>query len=583
MMITFSCMAVDKHQTNEDYDMLWKELHAFENQNLPQSAFEVAQKIYQLALDDKRDDQLIKSIIFKQKLSKQFEDLDPVEYIVRAENEYELLHSEAAKSIYASFLAELYFQYGNQNQYRFKNRTTSSSDDLPAFSSLEAIQRKALDLYQKSLEYNKDYMLKNFSEILKYDASPFRIIVKDVKSFLQLRALYHFTNSRSLVSIVNPLDRIENPDFFKSNTAFSQIDLVVTDNAFKAQALKLFQSLTNNPYLNNDEKEKLYLLRLDYLKNQSSIARKEELYLESLEEFSVNAQTNAGKALSYIKRLEYYLSKAQSSSEVERSNEYALKAQTTLEKANEVITDESFLTILKKQKERFEQRDLDLEMEQVLIPNQAHQLRLAYKNMDRVYFRLFKLNSSQRSTWLEKRRSEEQIAYLSEVESHSSWNSQLPSENIYFNNSTVLPLDPQDVGFYVLQVSNNNDFSYGANDVLSVNSFQVSGLSYFTDQQASSFSAQVLDRWTGVPISGVSVLFFESRYDSRTRRQQWYEIGETTSNNQGEFYSNSKSNNVVFLLKNGSDKMVSILNLVNEGLVFQCIYKLVPTDTLKCP
>ena len=71
---------------NGDYDKLWKSVEDKQASH-PKQAVKIVEEIYTKALKEKRDDHLIKAILYKDRLRARFEDKETVEYILEAEKE----------------------------------------------------------------------------------------------------------------------------------------------------------------------------------------------------------------------------------------------------------------------------------------------------------------------------------------------------------------------------------------------------------------------------------------------------------------------------------------------------------------
>jgi hypothetical protein len=108
--------------TSQHFTSLWKQVDSLTNLGQPKSALEVVNNIYRQARTVKNDPQFIKAIIYRIRLNSEFQE----DYLVQTIGE---LHKEAqaapqpVKQVLRSILAEVYWKYYQNNQYRIRDRT----------------------------------------------------------------------------------------------------------------------------------------------------------------------------------------------------------------------------------------------------------------------------------------------------------------------------------------------------------------------------------------------------------------------------------------------------------------------------
>jgi type II secretory pathway pseudopilin PulG len=141
-------MAQDIYQND------WKKVKAFDEQGLPKSAMETVETILDKAKKEQNSTQVIKALIHQAKYMLALEEDAQLNIISTLKNEID--NSQfPTKNILESILANLYWQYFNQNQWQFYNRThTSEKVDQEDFRTwdLETLFAEIHTHYQKSLE-----------------------------------------------------------------------------------------------------------------------------------------------------------------------------------------------------------------------------------------------------------------------------------------------------------------------------------------------------------------------------------------------------------------------------------------------
>ena len=70
----FLTMNAFANNTPEVYEKLWKQVETFHNDGLPQSALKVVAEIYDLAIAEKNEKQIIKAIVHKMAYTKTLEE-----------------------------------------------------------------------------------------------------------------------------------------------------------------------------------------------------------------------------------------------------------------------------------------------------------------------------------------------------------------------------------------------------------------------------------------------------------------------------------------------------------------------------
>jgi hypothetical protein len=154
----FSLFAMDANSQNniKKYDAAWKKVEAFVKKNLPQSALTEVKKIYQLAKKEKQDAQIIKSLVYVTGLQSENREDNEVFSIHEIEKEI-AVSKEPVSSILNNLLAEMYWNYYQQNRWDLYNRTKTTDfkkDDITTWGT-DDFHKKIGELYQRSLKEEK--------------------------------------------------------------------------------------------------------------------------------------------------------------------------------------------------------------------------------------------------------------------------------------------------------------------------------------------------------------------------------------------------------------------------------------------
>ena len=300
--------------TNDDYDKLWEEVAVQENK-FPQTAYDLVDNIYRKAIKEERDDQLIKAIMYKTRLSRSIKDEDPAQEILAMEKEMSVLKSDAGRAVYASLIGQLYHNYGLRNAYRFQNRTQirgneGTESDL-AFSSLEYIQTKAAQYYIQSLDISSDISLDNMETLLESveDESSF-LKANNLVQFLHLRAIQHFVQSNAFVGLPSGHLQYNGPEYFEDNleggTAFSPAESDFSD--VNKMVLWIFSKTLNETNLEEHQRIWLRTQWISHVYHNAGFHEKVEAYISALHNLIDSNVSKQGVEYPTLKLINFYIS-----------------------------------------------------------------------------------------------------------------------------------------------------------------------------------------------------------------------------------------------------------------------------------
>src|SRR5918995_1203767 len=118
-----SLFAMDASSQNniKKYESAWKKVEDHVKKNLPKSALAEVKKIYQLAKKEKQDAQIIKSLVYMTGLQTENREDNQIFSITEIEKEI-ATGKEPVTAILNSLLAEMYWNYYQQNRWDLYNR-----------------------------------------------------------------------------------------------------------------------------------------------------------------------------------------------------------------------------------------------------------------------------------------------------------------------------------------------------------------------------------------------------------------------------------------------------------------------------
>ena len=130
----FNPTEVIHYNFGDDYKAAWHKVDSLEQQGLTRSALEVVEEIYSAAKKDNNQPQFIKSIFYKLKYGNYIEEDSHIKIINDVKAEIDSA-SFPANAILQSILANIYWQYYQNNRWRFQQRTETVNFDNEDFQT----------------------------------------------------------------------------------------------------------------------------------------------------------------------------------------------------------------------------------------------------------------------------------------------------------------------------------------------------------------------------------------------------------------------------------------------------------------
>jgi len=540
---------------NSNYNDLWNKVEQFEVEGLPKSALKIVEDIAIKAKKDDNAPQQIKTMLFKSKFALVLEEDAQLNIINDFKSQIEL-SSFPTKNILESLLANLYWQYFNQNRWQFYNRTKTSE-------KVDSIDFRTWDLqtlfdeihlhFQNSLQ--SGLMLQQ-EPLTKYDA--LLTLQKDSKIYRP--SLFDFLNHQALAfyktnetNITKPAYKfeIDNPDFLNDAETFSRLKIESKDStSLQLNALKIYQDLTQfhlkdqKPFALAD----VNIERLKFVNQHATFNDKKYILLKVLKSESEILKPHQVSSLYDFEIASiYYQQSNQYQPEV--NEEYRWKAKEAMEICNTVIAKfpesngAEKCAVLKSQ---IKQQTLQITTEDFLPIQKNGKILVRYKNLDSLQFSIFKLKRNQLEKFNKIYRKDEQLAFIKKLDADKSWESNLKNENDYQTHATEILIPKLNNGTYLIFASLEND-----ENTFAFSSIQVTDLALVESDTEDYKSFQIIDRNNGKPISGASIkLSYFQNNNRNTKREDF------STNRYGEIQvekDNDRYRNVLAQVKYGND------------------------------
>jgi uncharacterized protein YfaS (alpha-2-macroglobulin family) len=503
----------------------WQKVDSLEKKQLPKSALEVVDEIYSRAKEEKNSEQVIKSFIFRLKFKNTLE-----------ENAFEKLcfelDSTAAtvafpdNAIMYSMVADMYWWYYQNNRYKFYQRTNTANFDNKDMQTwtLDALVGKIIESYNKALE-NKNGLweikVEKYKELI-YGGSKPKNLRPTLYDFIVNKAIDFYSNSE--IALTKPADyfQIQDDFYFDDAEVFSSKKVESNDTlSLHYNAILLLKDLLKTRLAYPNEQDALIdvdLKRLRFNYAYSVNPNKDALYLDALKRLENKYISNSFSVEVSLAIAQFYYTQSSKYNPKEQSTElYKSYKKTAHEICNRIVEKAPNLNAAEYAKSiiySIENHELSYNIENVLGAGQKFSVLLNYRNTNKAFVKVASIDRATYNRITEKYYDKE--AYDKILKSSIKvyeFNRDLPQEADYNNHSVELLMDGLPLGFYVLLISDNQNYTYNKG-MSAYGDFAVSNISYIKQEMYDgSFRFLVLNRSTGLPLQGVNCQTWCEKYN----------------------------------------------------------------------
>ncbi|WP_282074524.1 alpha-2-macroglobulin family protein [Maribacter aquivivus] len=555
-------------QQNNSFDQLWKQVEDFEDENLSKSALKQIEAIFKKAKSEKNEVQTVKALLYKSGFINKLEEDAKLTIVNDFKSEIAAADS-ATKSILHSHLANLYWQYYQQNRYQFNNRTkTAVKVDSVDFRTWD------LDTLFKEIDYHFTSSLKNASTTQQLPISDYNeILVKNEESkkyrptlfdVLAHTALEFYTTSENSINKPADIFEIDNEAILCEAYTASFLNFDDTQNlSLQSRALEIYQQLVSF-HFGNPDMSPLVLVdieRLRFIHANATFENKDNLFLEVLQNSAENIKHSPLSSLyTFEIALQYQKSGLTYSPKTNEEHQWKLKEAIAL--CDDVIA--RFPKSLGAQKcmvlkSEIQNTTIQLTSEMHIPTNTVSRLLVSYKNMERLSLKAYQITQKQLKELEELYQDNKKQDYIKKLSVAKTWSASLKTENDYQKHSTEISIPALENGNYVIVAESGDE---------KVNSFsfttvQVTNLAVIETQNLTHQFYQVIDRNNGNPIVGAEVILgYRKNYKEPINRKTY----TTDKHGNITIQKNEESwNDVSITVKNDNDTAYFGEYYINRG------------------
>lgn len=538
LILTAGISVCTTAQVKNDYAKNWKKVEDLEKKGLTRSALGEVMAIYNLALKESNDAQQVKACMYQIRYHNMTEE-DSEEKNIFFVDTLIAKAKAPAKNILQSMQAEMYWQYLQNNRWKFYNRTKLAEEKSKDIStwSIDKLYATIAKLSHASLQ--NDALLKN-TKLDGLDA----IIIKGENTRHLRPTLYDFLAHRALEFFTDDVEEVIKPAFqfkiddvkaFAKAGDFIWVSFRTKDTASRQlKTLLLLQDILKFHIAdtNPDALIDADLIRLNYVNRYAVMEQKEKFFEAALLDIEKKYPGNPAIAQAmylrgevYFKRGQEYkpFTKTESQYEIKRAKELFENIYALFPKSEGGINAKNSLY-------QIEKPSLSLETEKVNIPLQPFRSLVNYKNIKTLYLRVIK-TSREEIKKFENRDYEKNWKAYTDMKPVKSWSISLPDLQDYQQHSTEIKIDGLANGTYFILASIDRDFSLTKN-ILAQQLTHVSNISYI---HSDSYDYYVLDRDNGQPLANAQVQLWEWKYSYTTGKTEETKAEKYTTDKNGFF------------------------------------------------
>ncbi len=512
---------------NDDYKEMWKQVDSLQKIGLYKSALNVVQVIFIDARKAKNSPQVVKAVIHKMKYNSYLKEDD----FVVAMNELNSLTNETSfplKQIIHTVIADTYWNYYQSNRWTFINRTQTvnfENNDVRTWD-LKTILNHVKKNYLLSLS-SKDSLqhvsIRDFTDILSG---------KVVHSIEQRPTLYDFLAHRALDYFENPEQSVSRPkekfvmdrrNYFGNASEFLALKVDSDDTLSRLlYAIEIYRTLTYFHLKDQDPSAivDLDLRRLRFARTNSVKDGKDDLYLKGLGNLAKKYSAHQSSTEVDFRIASFY---------DRRGNNYSRKLtdhQWDKKKAleicrNAIITHPKSLGAEQcaALMNTIQQKSVSFNSEGAYTPNVKGKMLISYKNVDKLYFRMVKVDGDY--FFKNKLYGKDRIQTLLKLKSMKNWELEMNNPGDYQSHSTEIVLPETDLGQYIVLASPDPNFKLSEN-AIAHGSFWSTTLSFsFRRNSNQTIDAYITDRESGKPLSNVKVSVYINKYSYISRSNEF--------------------------------------------------------------
>lgn len=510
-IILFSQMG-HSQSINDSYTALWERVQKFEKEALTKSALNIVALISKKAQKEQNSVEIIKSLLYTSKYALTLE--EDAQLKIVQDFKLEIAQSQfPTTNILESYLANMYWQYFQQNRYQFYDRTETKK-------KVDSVDFRTWDLTTIFHEINIhfDATLQNSSKLQQLKVDSFKEILSEQKGSETFRptlfdllahsALDFYKTSET--SITRPADKFEldMPEILCDAKQFVEQKISSDDEtSLQARAILVYQQLLE---MHSKDPSILAFVdvdieRIKYIREHAVFQNKDQQYLEVLQNTAEALGNNKNSAL-YLYEIALLYREWGNTYQPNTKEVHRWKQKEALAVCESVISqfpNSRGAEKCKALKSEILSKDIQLTGERYIPTNKPSRILVEYKNLNEIFLSARKISQKEIKQLNELYPEDKKLAFIQKLNEVKKWDAKLINENDYQSHKIEIPLPELADGSYIILGLPNPD----AQTTFSFSPIQVTNLALVESQTNSDYHFQLIDRNHGKPISGATLKF----------------------------------------------------------------------------
>ncbi len=553
----------------DDYDKEWKTVDSLAKKGLNKSALELVDALYEKALKDENAAQQVKALIHKVKFASFMEEDALLKSMAELEDEARV-STFPAKPILHSMLAQMYWQYYQNNRWRFMDRseTVNFKNEDVATWTLEHLVRRVDEHYQASLQPGDSLMgvrLDVFDAVLQHGEHT-RSLRSTLYDFLAHRAIDFYMNTEPQITRPAYKFEVEGKEYFAPAREFIDLKITTKDTAsLKYKGLIVLQGLIkfqlNGPPWGEPTQQKTAaplfdadLKRLDLVRASSIETDKDTLYFDALLTMEKKHPSDTATAQVSYHVAQWLNAMGNNYRKENEDDPNRWKVKEAYEKCEATIKKypgtfgaancESLMSAIA-------QRSLHFTMENCNVADKPFRSLLNYRNpadeaggTKEISIRVGRLDYEEYKENRRKYYGDELHEYLVKSSKEtSSYSISVEDAGDFQSHSTEFKVPAQTPGLYIISASVDKEtpIAFGITSV--------SNIAYIHRSNAGNQQFLVAHRKDGQPLEGVDAQVWEEVYDYKDREYKLKKGGKYNTDKDGQFTIKGGSSSRNFMVE----------------------------------
>ena len=537
------------------YNRISFTIDSLANVGLPQSALKEVDKLDDLARKNNNAPQQIRAVIYRMTFQSYLDENAFAAIITRLNTDIDNA-AYPVKPVLQSLLAQMYWNYYQQNRYQFsqRSRLDKPGTDFTKWDLL-AIVNETSHLYDLSLHDAKKEQstpVGVLDGVLQGDSTS-RYLRPTLYDLLVQRAFDFFLADEAGLNKPNLPFSLSDPRLFSDSRVFADLIIRTTDTAStEYKGIKYLQQATAFHLQKNNEEAlaDIDLQRLKFLYAKSTVVHKDSLYLSALKQIAATFSAKPISSEALLLQGQYY-----------QGLDSLIIAHDLFRRAvaawPESLSGRNAATLIR----QMEQKELSATVEEVNVPGKPILGLINYRNIEGAAIEIYKLSENQLKSYLEYNpnynlnQSTSKLVFLKNLSPIRLQKIVWPPSKDFRKHSLEFKIDALSSGNYILLAKVNT----AADTALTgLSNFKVSNLAYTARiNPDNNLEVRAMDRQTGKPLSGVKVDLNSrnSSYNQATKKTEWIDVHDSGYSDKNGFFTSDKfslsSNPAVMLIIKG--------------------------------